>query len=212
MHTTQINLPAALTHFAQHDLLMHQLLSDALNASNPIAIPTPKRESEYFASIVSSIISQQISTKAADAVRTRVIDYLGGSITPESVATADFDGLKGCGLSNQKTKYIKHNAKTWHELPTDQFPQMSDAEIIRHLTALYGIGRWTAEMFLIFSMARGDVFSYGDLGLMQALYESYSYYPHYSRKIRRTVDTWSPHRTAAALALWYTKDNGPVLL
>ena len=88
---------------------------------------------------------------------------------------------------------------------------MTDEEIISELTKLYGIGRWTAEMFLMFSLARPDVFSYGDLGLMQSLYKKYQYIPHYNRKIANTVDSWSPHRTIASLTLWHTKDNLPTI-
>ena len=64
----------------------------------------------------------------------------------------------------------------------------------------------------MFSLARPDVFSYGDLGLMQSLYQHYAFRPHWKRKIATTVESWSPHRTSASLALWFTKDNGPVLL
>lgn len=209
---SKIHLDAAQAHFASHDPVMAKLMREALTAPNPVAIPTPKPSSHYFASIVSAIIGQQISTKAADAVRQRVVKHLGGTITPEAVALSDFDTLKACGLSNQKTKYLKHNAAVWHELPVHDFTQMTDEAIIAELTKLYGIGTWTAEMFLMFSMARPNVFSYGDLGLMQALCESYEYYPHYKRKIAATVDGWSPHKTTASLVLWFCKDNGPVLL
>ena len=206
-----IDVPNALTHFKATDPIMADILSNALNAEYPIAIPKQKPTHEYFASIVTSIISQQISTKAADAVRNRVLDFLG-EFTPEAVMDADFDELKANGLSNQKTKYLKHNAEIWHTIHIDTFNQMTDEEIITELTKLYGIGNWTAEMFLMFSMARPDVFSYGDLGLMNSLYQHYNYKPHYTRKVRETVENWSPHRTTASLALWHTIDNGPVLL
>ena len=190
---------------------MAGLLEQALAAEHPIAVPRPKPEHEYFGSIVASIISQQISTKAADAVRRRVLEFLG-EFTPEAVLRADFDTLKACGLSSQKTKYIRHNAEVWHTLPVGEFRAMADEAVIHELTRLYGIGRWTAEMFLMFSLARPDVFSYGDLGLMNSLYKNYGFRPHYVRKISATVEGWSPHRTAASLALWHTIDNGPVLL
>lgn len=212
MNETRIDLKAAATHFQNVDPVMAQLLTDALSAPEPIAIPQPKPVEQYFASIVASIISQQISVKAADAVRGRVVDHLDGHITPQSVQRANFDTLKACGLSNQKTKYIKHNAAVWRDIPAGQFVNMDDEAVIKELTALYGIGRWTAEMFLMFSLARPNVFSYGDLGLMQGLYQAYNYHPHYVRKIQTTVDAWAPHKTSASLALWFVKDNGPVLL
>jgi len=212
MPGNQINLTTATKHFANVDPVMAELLNTALTAPNPIALPQAKPVDQYFSSIVASIISQQISTKAADAVRGRVTEHLGGQITPTSVQQADFDELKACGLSNQKTKYLKHNAAVWHEIPVGDFVTMNDEAIIAELTKLYGIGRWTAEMFLMFSLARANVFSYGDLGLMQGLYLAYDYQPRYVRKIKTTVDNWSPHKTTASLALWFVKDNGPVLL
>jgi DNA-3-methyladenine glycosylase II len=212
MNPNTIDLTAAAKHFAATDPVMAQLLHDALTAPRPIMLPQQKPVSEYFSTIVTSIISQQISTKAADAVRGRVVAHLGGTITPEAVMQADFDELKSCGLSNQKTKYLKHNAEAWSRVPSHEFAVMDNETVITELTKLYGIGRWTAEMFLIFSLARVDVFSYGDLGLMKGLYLAYHYKPHYVRKIATTVDNWSPHQTAASLALWFVLDNGPVLL
>lgn len=209
--TSYIDTTAAQEYFTAYDPTMAKLLKRALEAPEPIAIPTPKPQQDYFASIASSIISQQISTKAAAAVKGRVVEFLG-ELTPELVHQANFDTLKNCGLSNQKTKYLKHNAAVWHEIPYGNFVHLTDEAVITELTKLYGIGRWTAEMFLMFSLARPDVFSYGDLGLMQSLYRNYRYYPHYTRKIRETVTAWSPHRTVASLALWHTVDNGPVLL
>jgi len=211
MLTIPIDTAEALKYFKKTDEIMYSLLYTSLNAKSPIAVPKPKAVDDYFGTILTSIISQQISTKAADAVRGRVLDFLG-EFTPETVMKSDFDDLKACGLSGQKTKYIKHNAEVWHTVPTSDFASMTDAEVITELTKLYGIGRWTAEMFLMFCLARPDVFSYGDLVLMNALYKQYNFKPHYVRKVRETVNTWSPHQTTASLALWYTIDNGPVLL
>lgn len=206
---SDINTSAALEHFRHHDPLMADLLTTALDGPNPLTPPQPRAVEEYFGSLISSIISQQISVKAAAAVREKVLTQLGGQITPEGVLQHDFDTLKACGLSSQKTKYIRHNAALWHEIPSENFVHMNNETIISELTKLYGIGRWTAEMFLMFSLARPDVFSYGDYGLMQGLYQAYGYKPHYVRKIKNTVDSWSPHRTLASLALWHFKDNPP---
>lgn len=215
-HTTlcmkaRIDTDAAQAHFTVHDPIMADLLRRSLTAEHPIAIPQPKAPEQYFHSIVTSIISQQISTKAAALIRARVETVLE-RVTPERVLATDPEALRAAGLSGQKVRYITTNAATWESLPYREFPTLPDAAVIDHLTQLYGIGRWTAEMFLMFSLARPDVFSYGDLGLMQSLYRNYQYYPHYRRKIASTVDAWAPHRTAASLALWHTVDNGPVLL
>lgn len=210
--TTHIDTTAALTHFTQADPHMATLLQGAIAETEPVVIPQAKRTSEYFASIVSSIISQQISIHAAAAVLQRV-RALVGSLTPTSVLRHSPDDLRACGLSGQKVKYILHNATMWDTVPINNFSAMTDEEVITELCKLYGIGRWTAEMFLMFSLTRPDVFSYGDLGLMNGLFAQYPHLKkHHVRKIKARVDSWAPHRTTAALVLWYYKDNGPVLL
>jgi DNA-3-methyladenine glycosylase II len=201
-----IDAKAALKHFKATDEVMARLMQASLQDDTPLSLPTPKQPSEYFGSIFSSIISQQISTAAARSIKARVESLLG-ELTPKTVLAVDFLELKSCGLSEKKTQYFKHNAEIWHEIPTDNFVRMSDEEIIKELTKLYGIGRWTAEMFLMFSLARPDVFSYGDLGLMQSLYSNYNLKPHFNRKIENTVNSWSPHKTIASLTLWHSRDN-----
>jgi DNA-3-methyladenine glycosylase II len=190
-------------------------------AGRRLALPTPKPPSDYFGSIVRSIVSQQISTRAAEAVFGRIILALDGlpkdrrtdpTITPARLLALPEETLKACGLSGQKMKYIRHNAQIWDTLDTSDFPTLPDEMIITKLTKLYGVGRWTAEMFLIFTLARPDVFSFGDWGLMQSLYQHYPYRPHHTRKVATLVESWSPHRTLAALTLWWHKDAGTVAL
>jgi DNA-3-methyladenine glycosylase II len=173
-----IDTKAALKHFKATDSTMAVLLQSVLKGSTPLSLPIPKQPAEYFASIASSVVSQQISTHAARAIKARVVEALGGSITPQSVIDIDFLLLKSCGLSEKKTHYLKHNAEIWHEIPIEKFDSMTNEEIISELTKLYGIGRWTAEMFLMFSLARPDVFSFGDLTLVQSLYKHYNLKPH----------------------------------
>ena len=201
----------ALKYFKTADPKMAKLLKSALTSKSPLELPTPKPPKEFFKTITKSIVSQQISTKAAAAVYAR-FEYTVGKVSPKNVLKVSPEALRASGLSGQKAKYILHNAKVWPTVPIKKFKNMSDEEVIDELTKLYGIGRWTAEMFLMFSLARPDVFSYGDLGLMQSLYQNYEYKPHWKRKIEATVDAWSPHKTLASLTLWYHKDNGPMIL
>lgn len=210
MANTLIDTAAALEYFKTADPVMHELLQQTLSHPRLLQIPVAKPPAQYFETIVSSIIGQQISTHAASSIRLRVRNLLG-ELTPESVTAANFYKLKSCGLSEKKTQYLKHNAEVWHEIPYENFPNLSDEDIISDLIKLHGIGRWTAEMFLIFSLARPDVFSIGDLGLKQSLCQTYSYKPHFVRKIDTTVQNWSPHRTLAALTLWHVRDNDPVI-
>jgi len=206
MNKSTIDTVAALKYFKKTDFLMYQLLKVALKSNNPISLPKPKLQNEYFDSIVSSIVSQQINTRAAHLIFTRIKELLS-EITPEKVLEVDLTKLKACGLSEQKTNYIKNSAELWNKISYRNFVQMEDEEIITELIRLPGIGRWTAEMFLIFSLARPDVFSFGDFGLKQSLYQNYNYKKHWNRKIRTTVENLSPHRTLALLALWHAKDN-----
>jgi DNA-3-methyladenine glycosylase II len=198
-----LDTTAALKHFKKHDPIMAELLKSTLKGDTLLTLPVPKKSSQYFASIVTSVVSQQISVHAARAINGRVKTALG-TITPQSVMKIEFDTLKACGLSAKKTEYIKRNAALWHEIPVRNFVRMTDEDIIKELTKLYGIGRWTAEMFLMFSMARPDVFSYGDLGLMQSFADHYK--PHQVRNMEAVVNAWSPYRTIASLVLWYKKD------
>jgi DNA-3-methyladenine glycosylase II len=198
---------AALAHFKSCDAVMFALLSQSLINTTPIKFAKPSKPEAYFEKIVDSIIGQQISTKAAAAVRGRVHTLLG-IVTPERITDTPDADLRASGLSPQKLSYLKRNALVWSTIPYHDFPKLSDEAVIAELTKLYGVGRWTAEMFCIFTLARPDVFSYGDLGLMQSLYRYYKYKPHYTRKIKATVEGWSPYRSMAALALWQARDTG----
>ena len=209
--SSPLNTRAALKHFTSTDPIMAALLASALHHKKPLSLPEPKPPQEYFARLVRSIISQQISIKAAESVFGKLTTLLP-VLVPEAVLAVSDEALRGCGLSGQKVKYVRHNAELWHSLPIDHLATMSDEEVIVVLTKLYGIGRWTAEMFLMFSLVRPDVFSYGDLGLMQSLYQHYPVRPHHTRKIAAIIDTWSPHRTLASLTLWWHKDGGPTAL
>ena len=205
----KLDTKKALEHFREFDPLMARMLEAAIKAKPAIELPTPGQSKKFFENITRSIVGQQISTKAAAAVYTRFKDCVG-EVTPERVLAVPPEALRTSGLSGQKTKYILHNAKVWPTVPVKEFKKMSDEEVIEEMTKLYGIGRWTAEMFLMFSLARPNVFSYGDLGLMQSLYEHYEFKPHWKRKIENTVNAWAPHKTTASLTLWFHKDNGPL--
>lgn len=206
-----LDLSAARKHFKAHDPIMYHLVKQVTEHKNPIVLPKPLPPRAYFGAIVSSIVGQQISTKAAAAVRARLVARVG-KLTPRAISAISEEDLQSCGLSAQKTRYLKTNADLWHTIPVRSFAHMNDEEIIAELTKLYGVGTWTAEMFLMFSMARPDVFSYGDLGLMGALYQNYPLKTHWNRKLEQTVNAWSPHRTIASLTLWHVRDNEPVIL
>ncbi|MFM2374295.1 MAG: hypothetical protein RLZZ234_290, partial [Candidatus Parcubacteria bacterium] len=135
-----------------------------------------------------------------------------GAITPSNLKGRTPDELREFGLSRQKAGYIIKSAAIWETLPTQKFSAMTNEEVIAELTKLHGIGRWTAEMFIMFTLARPDVFSMGDWGLMMAIKQQYKLdigKKSHKKKIEKLTETWSPHRTLAALVLWHSKDARP---
>jgi DNA-3-methyladenine glycosylase II len=165
-----------------------------------------KEDESYFYSLVSSIVSQQLSTKAADTIWKRFVALLpDGKTTPESVVTLEDQLIRDAGISWSKIKYIKDLAeKTLSSgILFEQFEIMTEEEIIEELIKVKGIGRWTAEMFLMFNMQRPDVFSYGDLGLRRALQNLYNL-DHEPTVAEADIisEVWRPYRTIASRYLW----------
>ncbi len=127
-----------------------------------------KRNSRgHYETLVSSILSQQLATKAAETIRNRVKTMAGGKITPETIAPLSASDLRAAGVSGAKARAISEltNATLDGSLNFHKFPKMSNAEISAELTALWGVGRWTVEMFLMFHLGRLDVWPVGDLGV-----------------------------------------------
>src|SRR5581483_10558199 len=130
----------------------------------------PRRYDDYFQHLCGSIISQQLSGKAADVIFRRFKDAVG-EIKPKNVLKIDDRVLRNCGLSWAKVGYIKDLALKSEsgELKTEKLGELSDVEVERELMAVKGIGRWSAQMFLMFTLARPDVFPSGDLGIKNGL-------------------------------------------
>jgi len=165
---------------------------------------------DYFDALLSNIVGQQLSGKAADTIYNRFLALIDGELMPEKVLAADDEKLRGAGLSRNKAAYIKNIARAVAEgsLTLDKFGDMTDATIIAQLTAIKGIGEWTAEMFLIFSLGRLDVFSKGDGGLARAINNLYGNGTELSAKERSTItEVWKPYRSIASLYLWASLDN-----
>lgn len=199
----------AIAHMRKADPVMALLLKRSLaHKAEPIEIPKGRATTKYFEAIVSSIVSQQISTSAARSVWAKLTKGVG-KITPANLKSRTPEELRAFGLSRQKATYIIASAAIWETLPIRKFPTMTNEEVILELTKLHGIGRWTAEMFLMFTLARPDVFSMGDWGLMMSIKRNYNLNPDrktHRKKIEKLAESWSPFRTLAALALWHNKD------
>ena len=166
--------------------------------------------SDYLTALLSNIVGQQLSGRVADVIWGRVVALAGGEVTADKVLALDNEALRGAGLSRNKASYIKNIARAVSEgnLTLDKFGDMTDEAVIGQLTAIKGIGAWTAEMFLIFSLGRLDVFSKGDGGLARAVNNLYGNGVELSVKERLAVtEAWKPYRSIASLYLWRSLDN-----
>jgi DNA-3-methyladenine glycosylase II len=167
------------------------------------------RRGEAFNTLARAICGQQISVKAAQAVWNRLVTCCT-EITPEGVLAKKRTELRACGLSDRKTEYIADLAQHFADgkIHEHRWPQMSDEEIIAELVDVRGIGRWTAEMFLMFNLLRPDVFPLDDLGLQKAIRRSYK--KTSVKRMQALGETWRPWRTVATWYLWRSLDPIPV--
>jgi DNA-3-methyladenine glycosylase II len=170
------------------------------------------RRGEPFMTLARAIVGQQISVKAAQSVWDRLV-ACAGAVTPENVLLKERPLLRACGLSDRKTEYICDLAQHFANgsIHVHRWPAMGDEEIIAELAEVRGIGRWTAEMFLIFSLLRPDVFPLDDLGLQKGIRVAY----FANRKValstlRRIGERWRPWRSVATWYLWRSLDPVPV--
>ena len=167
---------------------------------------------DAFSTLARAIVGQQISVKAAQSVWERLVTEVQ-SITPDNIAVAEPARLRACGLSGQKTAYLLDLAQRFSSgtLEPARWNALDDEALIAELTQVKGIGRWTAEMFLIFYMARPDVFPIDDIGLQRAMSLHYnSGRPLSKLKMRRIGKAWAPWRSVATWYLWRSLDPLPV--
>ena len=167
---------------------------------------------EPFVTLARSIVGQQISVKAADSVWLRLSTALP-EMTPAEILASDTATLRACGLSARKVEYLGDLARHFStgQIHLGRWALMSDAEIIAELTAVRGIGVWTAEMFLIFHELRPDVFPLDDIGLQKAVALHYFQGARPSRKVLiECGERWRPWRSVATWYLWRSLDPVPV--
>jgi DNA-3-methyladenine glycosylase II len=161
---------------------------------------------DAYGALLRTIVGQQLSTKAARTIHERVLGLFGGRTpTPEELLAVSEEDLRGAGLSGRKVTYIRDLAAHVQdgELELDRLDELSDEEVIEEIVAVRGLGRWSAEMFLMFHLERPDVFSGGDLGLRRAIQVAYGLeeMPTPDEAVER-AERWRPHRTLAAVYLW----------
>ncbi len=190
------------------------VLRRLIDEGGPIAPEIDRRASrpDPYLALSRAIVGQQLSTKAAASIWAKFEDALGGDPKPEDVAGADDETLRSAGLSGSKTAYLKDLASrvVSGELDLARVSELSDEDVIAELTAIKGIGRWTAEMFLIFHLGRPDVLSAGDLGIRRAVQIAYELEDLPGpTDLERLAEPWRPQRTLACLYLWRSLDNAP---
>ena len=169
-----------------------------------------RRQGDYFNALVRAIVYQQLAGKAAAAIHRRFIDGFGAEPRPEQVLEATEAQLRGAGLSNAKFLAIRDLAlkATDGTVPLERIEKLADDEIVARLSAVRGIGRWTAEMFLIFQLGRQDVWPVDDLGVRRgyALIHVLDEWPK-PRELMALGEIYRPYRTAAAWYCWRTADT-----
>jgi DNA-3-methyladenine glycosylase II len=173
----------------------------------------PPRDDAYVA-LVRAVVGQQLSTKAARTIYDRVVALFDDGVpSPEQLLAADEDALRGAGLSGRKVEYLRDLAQhvVDGELELNRLSELSDEEVIEEVTAVRGLGRWTAEMFLIFHLGRPDVISGGDLGIRRAIETEYglAQIPTPDEVVER-AEAWKPHRSLACIYLWESLAVTPV--
>ena len=198
---------AALAHLRSADPVM----ADMIERWGPLHLT---RTDDYFFTLVDAIASQQLSSKAAATIVGRIRALVPGKerIEPSDILALPDQALRDAGLSWSKVSYIKDLAARVDsgQVHLGRISEMEDEEIINELVAVKGIGRWTAEMFLIFSLARPDVLAVDDLGIRAGIKRLYNL-PDLPGppQMREIGEPWRPYRSYASLYLWRSADNSP---
>ncbi len=203
----------ACKHLSKRDRVMRKLIASFGKAHL-------RTRGDAFTTLSRSIVGQQISVKAAQSVWEKLLLVLGlptdnqrPCLSPDAVLGQDVPTLRSAGLSARKVEYLQDLARHFaqQKLQPDLWPDMDDEAIIEQLVAIRGIGRWTAEMFLIFHLTRANVLPLDDVGLIKAI--SLNYYsgePVSRAEAREISDAWAPYRTVGTWYLWRSLDPLPV--
>jgi DNA-3-methyladenine glycosylase II len=177
-----------------------------------VKYPKPRIREQGFETLLSAIVSQQISTRAAAAIMGRVRELLP-DMEAEAALSLPAGALRAAGLSGRKVEYVEGLAQAMTDKRFDPtgFPAMDDQAVIDAITSLRGFGPWSAEIYLMFSLQRSDVFPAGDLALRIALQRLKGFADPLSEKqARAIVADWSPYRSAGSLFLWHYYHGAPI--
>jgi DNA-3-methyladenine glycosylase II len=172
-----------------------------------------ERPGDAYGALLRSIVGQQLSTRAAQTIYGRMLELFGGHApSPRQLLAADPEQIRAAGLSRAKVAYLRDLAQHVEEgtLELDRLPELPDDEVSAQLTAIKGLGQWTADMFLMFQLRRPDVLPVGDQGIRRAVLVQYRLrkLPD-PKRLERIARPWRPYRTLACLYLWSSLDNVP---
>lgn len=186
-------------------------LHAVLKQQEPIML---KKKKNICLRLCASIMSQQLSVKVAEVIYKRFLQlYDGNEPTPQHILDTPFETLRGIGLSNAKTNYVRNVAEyaVAHGMDDKKLYKMSNDEVLDFLIPIKGVGRWTVEMLLMFTLGREDVFAPDDLGIQQAMIKIYKLDPTDKKALREQMlkisAKWAPYRTYACMHLWRYKDT-----
>jgi DNA-3-methyladenine glycosylase II len=172
-----------------------------------------ERPGDAYGTLIRSIVGQQLSTKAAATIYRRVLELFGKHTpTPKQLLKADPEKLRAAGLSRAKVAYLRDLAEHVEDgaLELERLPDLPDEEVAAQLTAIKGLGQWTADMFLMFHLGRPDILPVGDQGIRRAIQVEYGLRKLPDAKRMQTIaKPWRPYRTLASLYLWSSLDNTP---
>lgn len=195
-------------------LLKDKKLLPVIGQSKPLVL---QARDKIYLRLCRSIMGQQLSTKVAAVIYTRFLGlYNGDEPTALQIAETSPETLRAIGLSNAKATYLLNVARFEIEKGMDAaiIGSMGNEEVIAYLTQIKGVGRWTVEMLLMFTLGREDVFSIGDLAIQQAMIKIYKLERLDPKKCKERLlkisDKWKPYRTYACMHLWQWKDNPPI--
>lgn len=192
------------------------VLAAIIRRHGPCALGDARDRFDHFAMLVRAIVFQQLSTKAATTIHDRLLLSMpGGGASPEALARLSDEQFRTAGISRQKAAYLRDLGLkvTTGVVALDAVDAMSDEEVITALTQVKGIGRWTAEMFLIFRLQRPDILPLGDLGIVTAIQKAYGLRKKPTpKRMQKLGEAWRPYRSVASWYLWRSLDNEPVKL
>lgn len=210
MVASENTLKQAAEYLTAHDAILKPVIE-------AVGLCTIRPHKNYYQELVDSIISQQLSIKAAATIFKRFKDLFGGEFpAPEDILKKDIDELRSVGLSRGKAMYVRDLAQhvVDGKVKFDHLDSLSNEEIIKELTAVKGIGEWTAHMFMMFCMGRMDVLAHGDLGIKNGVERLYGLKKQPdAATIQRIAkkNKWHPYETVACWYVWKSLDNAPAL-